>query len=171
MALVAVRNPREEQAYIRLLEAGWHVGAAGCQDQHEQTWGTGGSSWTVALARELTPQAILDALRSRRTYSAGDRNLQVSFTLDGEDMGSRFSRPAGNLTSLVSVFDPDESHVIDRIDLILDGQVVASTRPKLPKYTWAIPIEPTPGSHYCFVRITQAGGHTTWTSPIWVTTY
>ncbi len=171
MALVEVRNPEEEAAYIALLEAGWHVGAAGCQDQHEATWGTGGSTWTVALARELTRESILEALRARRTYSAGDRNLRLTFTMDGEDMGARITRPAGTLSCLVTVSDPDTSDRIDRIELFVDGRVVQTVRPALTRYAWAVTLELSPGEHYCFVRVAQAGEKTSWSSPIWMSAY
>jgi len=171
MASVQVRNAGEEALYIKLLDAGWHVGAVGGQDQHERMRGATASSWTVALARELTREAILEALSSRRTYSAGDRNLQLTLSVDGEDMGSQIARPAGMLNCLVTVADPDESEVIDRIDLLVDGRIVQTARPKLAKYAWAVPVEFGVGKHYCFVRVTQPGDHMTWSSPIWVSAY
>lgn len=171
MALVEVRNPTEEAAYIALLDAGWHVGAAGCQDQHGPVWGTGGKTWTVALARELTREAVLEALWARRTYSAGDRNLRLAFTVDGEDMGAQIARPIGPLACHVTVADPDPDQVVDRIDLFLDGRIVETTRPKLTSYSWAVPLTFPRGRHYCFVRVTQAGGATTWSSPVWVNAY
>ncbi len=170
MAMVEVRNEREEQAYIALLDAGWHVGAAGDEDHHDRKWGLG-KTWTVALARELSREAILDALWSRRTYSTADRNLQLNFTVDGEDMGSRITRRAGTYTCMVTLQDPDPDQVIDRIDLFLDGHPAASERPKLASYAWSVPIEFTPGRHYVFVRVKQAGEKTTWSSPVWVEAY
>jgi len=179
MAMVEVRTPEEEAAYIAMLNAGWHVGAAGCEDQHDAKWGRG-PTWTVALARELTREGIMEALWSRRTYSARDRNLELTFTLDGEDMGSRITRPAGTLTCLVTVADPsgvaptgepDRGEVTDAIDLFLDGRIAQSVRPKLAKYAWATPVTLAPGKHYCFVRVTQAGGLMSWSSPIWVSAY
>ncbi len=170
MAVVEVKNTNQEAAYIKLLDSGWHVGAAGCEDQHEQTWGMG-KTWTVALAPALTRETILEALRSRRTYSAADRNLELSFTVDGEDMGAQIARPAGKLTCLVTVLDPDPDDVIDHIDLVLDGQMVATIRPKLTRYAWSVPVEFLAGRHYCFVRVGQAGDRLTWSSPVWVEAY
>lgn len=170
MALVEVRDEREERAYIALLDAGWHVGAAGDQDQHDRKWGLG-KTWTVALARELSREAILDALWSRRTYSTADRNLQLNFTVDGEDMGARIARRAGTYTCLVTLQDPDPDHVIDRIDLFLDGRLAATEKPKLAKYAWSVPVDFGPGRHYVFVRVKQPGEKTTWSSPVWVEAY
>ena len=170
MAVVEVKNANQEAAYIKLLDSGWHVGAAGCEDQHEQAWGMG-KTWTVALAPALTREAILEALRSRRTYSTADRNLELSFTVDGEDMGAQIARPAGKLTCMVTVLDPDPDDIVDRIEWFLDGQVVATIRPKLTKYVWAVPVEFPAGRHYCFVRVAQVGDRLTWSSPVWVSAY
>ncbi len=171
MAMVEVRNPGEEAAYIAMLDAGWHVGAVGCQDQHDPVWGTGGSSWTVALARELTLEAILDALWARRVYSAGDRNLRLDFTLDHEDMGSRIARPAGAYNVVVTLADPDPDDVIEQVDLFLNGRIVQSTRPGRANYAWATQLELPRGRHYCFVRVRQVRDRMTWSSPIWVSAY
>ncbi len=170
MALVEVRNLAEEAAYIAMLNAGWHVGAAGCEDHHEAKWGSG-PTWTVVLARELTREAILDALWSRRAYSAADRNLRLTFTLDGEDMGAQVARRAGRVDCVVIAEDPDAGDAIDSIDLFLDGRLVETVRPKLRKYAWAVPVSLTAGRHYCFVRVTQAGGRMSWSSPVWVSAH
>jgi hypothetical protein len=170
MALVELRSPGEEQAYIAMLNAGWHVGAAGCQDTHDANWGNG-STWTVALARQLSREGILEALWSRRTYSAADRNVRLTFTLDGEDMGAQLVRKAGVLSGVVAVSDPDASDAITAIDLFVDGRVLSSARPNLTSYAWSAQVNLPPGKHYCFVRITQTGNRSTWSSPIWVSTY
>jgi len=170
IAMVEVRSVEEEAAYIKLLDAGWHVGAAGCQDAHDRAWGAG-KSWTVALARELTREAMLDALWSRRTYSSADRNLQLTFTLDGEDMGAQIARPAGELVSVVVAVDPDAEQVIEQVDWFVDGQIARTVRAGRPEFAGSEPLSFPPGRHYCFVRVTQMDGRMTWSSPIWVTAY
>ena len=170
MAMVEVRSAVEEAAYIRLLDAGWHVGAAGCQDAHDRVWGLG-KTWTVALAPALTRDAILDALWSRRTYSTADRNLELTFSVDGEDMGAQIVRRAGRYICLVIALDPDPEDLIDRVDFFLDGQVITTVRPKLPKCVWSEPVDLAAGRHYIFVRITQVGEKITWSSPVWVEAY
>jgi hypothetical protein len=169
VALAEVRYDKEEEAYIALLDHGWHVGAASNDDTHSADWGK--SNWTAALARELTRAGIVDAIAGRRTYSSGDRNFQLTFTLDGEDMGSQLTRRAGSYDAMVEVYDPDADQVIDTLDLFLDGKIVATEKPKLTKYAWAVPVKLDAGRHYVFVRVTHAGGKQSWSSPIWVSAY
>jgi hypothetical protein len=170
MAMVELRDEREETCYIALLDNGWHVGAAGDEDKHDATWG-GGPTWTVALARGLTRESILDAFRSRRTYSTADRNLRLTFTLDGEDMGSRLARPAGGYLCEVALQDPDPDHLIARVDLFLDGEIVRSAQPDGTTFSWRETLEFPPGRHYCFLRVTQNDQRMTWSSPIWVSAH
>jgi hypothetical protein len=176
MAMVEVRDPGEEACYIAMLNNGWHVGAAGDKDAHAADWGQG-PTWTVVLAKELTREGILEAMRARRTYSAADRNMKLEFTLDGEDMGARVSRPAGRYEFSIAVDDPDEADLVESVDVFLDGKIATSmTRmdvaPSATR-TFALsgPLTLTPGNHSCFVRVTQAEGKTTWSSPIWVSAY
>jgi len=176
MAMVEVRSRSEEECYIAMLDNGWHVGAAGDVDAHAPGWGQG-PTWTVVLAKELTREGILEAMRARRTYSTADRNMKLEFTLDGEDMGARISRPAGRYEFSISVDDPDEADVVESVDVFLDGKIAASmgrvdmSESMVKKFSLTGPLTFTPGNHYCFVRVTQAEGKTTWSSPIWVSAY
>jgi len=170
MAMVELRDPGEEECYIAMLNNGWHVGAAGDEDKHDATWGDG-PTWTVALARELTREGILEALWARRTYSAADRNLRLELTLDGEDMGAQLSRPAGKYEFSISISDPDEADKIERVDMFLDGRIASSLEPQKATAEWTGALEFPAGRHYCFVRVTQTGKKITWSSPIWVSAY
>jgi hypothetical protein len=170
MAMVEVRSPEEEECYIAMLDNGWHVGAAGDADAHKPAWGMG-PTWTVALAKERTREGILEALWARRTYSAADRNVKLEFTLDGEEVGAQISRPAGKYDVAVTVDDPDEADVVERVDLFLDGSVARSFEPRKAQAEWSGTLEFPDGKHYCFVRVTQTGGKVSWSSPVWLTAY
>jgi hypothetical protein len=169
VALVEVRSAKEEAAYIALLNAGWHVGAAANDDTHQADWGS--ANWTVALARDLTRSGIIEAIASRRTYSTPDRDLKILFTLDGEDMGAQVARRAGTYSVSTMVEDTDPRDAIDSIDLFVDGAIAGTATPQLTRYTWAVPISLAAGKHYVFVRVTQPGGKQSWSSPIWVSAY
>ncbi len=171
MAMVELRSEGEEQCYIAMLDTGWHVGAAGCEDKHSPEWGQG-PTWTVALARELTRESVLEAMRARRTYSTADRNMKLEFTLDGEDMGARISRPAGEYKFSVFVDDRDEADLVEQVDVFLDGRIAAKMGSEpATRVAFGGPLIFPAGNHYCFVRVTQPEGRTTWSSPIWVSAY
>jgi hypothetical protein len=164
------RNEKEEASWVAMLNAGWRVAPDGSEDKHDPTWGDG-ANWTVALARDLSRAAILDAMRARRVYSTFDRNMRLDFTLDGEDMGAVVSRNAGNLPCVVDVSDPDAAERIARIDLILDGRPLASAQPNEARYRWTPQVPLTAGPHYVYIRVTEADGNQAWSSPVWVTAH
>ena len=165
-----VRRDSEEEAYFKMLDNGWYVAPDGSQDKHGATWGDG-PHWTVAVAREKTREALLEALRRRRFYSTWDRNMILFFSVDGEDMGSRLARPAGQLPCSVTIKDPDASDLIAKMDLILDGKVIETTEPQSPKFEWTKTAELSPGRHWLLVRVTQQDGNKAWSSPVWVNAY
>jgi len=162
-----VRDAEEEASWIAMLNAGWRVAPDGSQDKHDATWGDG-PHWTVALARELSREGIVEALRARRFYSSRDRNLRLEFTLDGEDMGAAVSRAAGKLPCVVSVSDPDAGDTIARMEAVVDGKIVASASPAKSSCRWIAPISLNRGRHYVYVRVTETDGNQAWSSPVWV---
>jgi hypothetical protein len=166
MALCEVKWSVEEGGYIALLDAGWHVGAVGCEDLHEAHWGAG-KTWTVVLAKELTRESLLEALWARRTYSTGSRDVQLLFALDGEDMGSQITRNTGSLPFRVEVLDPEPDHVITEIALFANSKIVQMVQPAQASAIWSSTIDLPVGQHYAFARVTQRTGQS-WSSPIWV---
>lgn len=83
-----------ERAYLTALDKGWHVMPAASSDTHAPNWIGGYPVRTVLLARERTPEAMLDAMRSRRGYATLDENLRISYSLNNEVMGSRLATPS-----------------------------------------------------------------------------
>src|ERR1700744_4492019 len=76
------------------------------------------SSRTFVLATAKTKAAILDAMKNRRTYASLDTNLQASYTVNGQIMGSTLNRPA-KLQFDITVSDPKDKST--RLDIVTDG--------------------------------------------------
>jgi hypothetical protein len=85
--------------------AGWRVASVSAQDNHAGGWGTIDEYRTAVLARALTQEGILAALRKRRFYSTQDRNLVMSFVADGREMGAVLG--PGDKTFAVTLDDGD----------------------------------------------------------------
>ncbi|NNE44777.1 MAG: DUF3604 domain-containing protein [Gemmatimonadetes bacterium] len=89
-----------------LLAAGHRVGFLGNSDTRLSTPGNprgfttddhpypGGL--TAVLAKELTRESILEALRERRTYATTGVRYLMEFTVDGQPMGSEIRVPRGH---------------------------------------------------------------------------
>jgi len=106
--------------YHSALDKGWYIGATGSQDNHSKNWGTL-NEWRMAiLAPEKTRASLLDAMQARRFYSSRDKNLALSFTCNGAEMGSRID--GGTLNVVIDASDAD-GEKFSRIDLLKNGTV------------------------------------------------
>lgn len=168
MQLMEVRQEKEQIAFIRALDNGWHLAPEGSDDTHSPNWGNV-RSWTGIYATGLSKQNILDALAKRHVYSALDRNCKLTFQINGATMGDIISEPVTKLKVRVVVDDADTSDVSAKIELFEDGRVVAAHEPNAAECWWEPACSPEPGKHYYFAKVTQADGNLLWGAPIWVT--
>lgn len=164
---VETRGEEEEQAFIKLLDNGWHIAPVGDEDKHDATWGAG-PTWTVALARSRTRAGILQALAARRVYSTHDRNMRLVLTVNDREMGSRMSGAPGIWKVKVSVDDPDAQDKTALIQVYLDGKVAQEWKPDAAAYTGTADLDLKPGRHYVFAKVTQADGQKAWSAPVWL---
>ncbi len=154
-----------EGAYLRSLYAGWRVGAANNGDTETPDWGADTPHRTGVVAPALTKEAILEALRARRTFATEDSNLALALRVGDAWMGSTIAE-SPVITFAVDVGDPDGESVA--LELFDRGLIVASASfSGAALHTWT-PTAPGAAGHFYFVKATQADGDTAYTSPIWV---
>ena len=67
-----------EEAYLRSLYAGWHVGATNNGDTETPDWGADTPHRTGVVVPALTKENVLEALRARRTFATEDSNLALA---------------------------------------------------------------------------------------------
>jgi len=170
---------REYQYYLSL---GFRVAPTGNQDNHYFTWGTTTDARTGLLARALTRDALLEAMRERRAYASEDRNLRILFTLNGHLMGAETPALAAASALEVKAWieDDDEPHATYTID-VFQGTIGTSTPVELtfsdvaadsPGPTTITGLHAMGGSEFLFLRITQfdedGGRDVAWTAPVWL---
>lgn len=122
------------------------------------------SGLTAVIADELSRDAIFDALKNRRCYATMGERIQLSFTINGEPMGSILSA-TGKLRLHVRAVG---THPVKRAEVFRDGEVIH--RKVGGRLELDVVIEeqaPTAPAWY-YVRVTQAGEAMAWSSPIWV---
>ncbi len=165
--LMEVRSEQEELAYIRALNLGWHLGPDGSDDTHVSIWGS--RAWTGIWTSGLSRRNVWEALKARRCFSTLDRNCRLLFTANGAPMGTIMKEPVDSLAITVNVEDPDSDDTITKIALYQDGKVAATTEPGTATAQWSTKVSVQPGSHYWFVKATQADTNAVWSAPIWAT--
>lgn len=159
-------------SFLNALSKGWKVSpVAGC-DNHGWEAIAKWKARTGLLVAELTPEGILDAMASRRTFATLDKNLSVIYRVNGKIMGSDV-KAARKYKFDIEVSDPDtdqDGQAISRIEVIGDnGKVMASSDFNAHSVHW----EPTVSgkSKYYFVLVYNASAPETpvaYTAPVWV---
>ncbi|HEX3043923.1 MAG TPA: CehA/McbA family metallohydrolase, partial [Bacillota bacterium] len=151
--------------FTRALDQGWHVAPSNNQDNHHDNWITANPCRTVVLARSLTLEEIFDAIRYLRVYATEDRNLLVSFQINGAVMGSTLPLP--NLLEIeINVTDPDPADSIQQIDLIAREDTIAATK-SFDSTTVNWNLELSSVHRYYYLKITETDGDLAVTAPIW----
>jgi len=158
--------------YVRdALNAGYRLGFLGSGDSHDGHPGLHRKGASAGLAgiftRELTRDAVLEALRARRVYATNGPRIFLSVDLDGMPMGTVFEAPGeaakGTQQLRVRVVAPEP---ITAVDLIRSG--VSLRIPVEGETEWALEREiPALGpDEYHYVRVITADQGAAWSSPI-----
>ena len=157
-------SPNYRNFFNEALMNGWRIGAAGADDHHGTTWGEIDFRLAV-LAEELTRDSIFEALQERRFFSTEDKNIRLSFTMGGHEMGSLVQPGTFNLVIHADDADAEmftRARIIRNMDMIYywtfleqDLRIVKS-------------IEANEGDYF-YVVVTQEDGDQAISSPIWIT--
>lgn len=184
----------ESDFTIGQLQAGHKLGFIGSSDSHRAVPGLGGAL-TGIIASELTPEALFDAYRARRTIATQGHRVEIDFRVGDTITGGESTvNTAPNI--VVSVRAPEP---IEFIELIRDGLPIYRVEPNRQEGSIQYEDDCATGEHFYFVRVKLVGnpsfnalpeenfvgpfkragdyphnlararGPFAWTSPIWVT--
>jgi len=157
------RYRRFEEAYIRALGAGWHVGPANNGDTETPDWGADTPHRTGIVAPALTRAYLLDALRARRTFATEDSNLALALRTGGRWMGEVITTSGDfELTVIYQDADGEGAEVA-----LYDRTLPIGTMALSSNATWVTTVSGAPG-HFYWARAEQADGDLAYTSPLWV---
>jgi hypothetical protein len=150
-------------SYGEALDKGWHIGAIGAEDQHDLNWGVASEPKTVMLASELTRGGLRQALEARRFYAVRRAGVRMTFTADGEPMGSRIASAVGSPVALEASSDVPGA----TLELVTSGGAVVATGAGSLSAS-----RPASGDErWYFVRVRDANGQSVaYSSPVWVET-
>lgn len=163
-----------EDSYVLALDKGWHVMPTCNSDTHYPSWISGYEFRSVLLASSLTPAGLYDAMRNQRGYATEDKNLLVSYTLNGQVMGTTSPAPAASYAAKIHLEDPDgAADAITAVEIVSDGGVVVASRTaNAAVVDWSVTLS-SAATRYYYVRVTTASnstggpGLTAWTAPVW----
>jgi hypothetical protein len=163
-----VRGMLEGNTVRDALERGYRLGFVGSGDSHDGHPGLvqladGGSGGLAGiLAQELTREAVLEALRARRSYATNGPRIVLDVTLDGRAMGSSLPAGAGK-TLAIRVAAPGP---IEAMELVTAAGVIARTDGAGQRSLGLeSPLPDLAASSWLYVRVRQSDGGAAWSSP------
>ncbi len=161
--------------YTMALDKGWHVAPTNNQDNHKGKWGNANDARDVIITDDFTEQGIYNALKERRVYASEDNNLEITYTLNDELMGTIIKDVPDSLNLQVMLNDPGakdkDGNIVE--DNIQKAEVVANSGRVV--YTWDVNAQSKelsvtlkPDYSYYYIRITEKDGDLAVTAPVWV---
>jgi len=165
-----------ESSYIKALDNGWHVMPTATADTHTDDWISGCEMRTVLLAQGLIREDLYDAMRNGRGYATLDSDLRVTYTLNGEVMGSVLGAGGSSFEARLHIEDPSglATDAITLVEIVSDGgSVVWSMEGDGSTVFDQTVVLESEDARYYYVRIsTQSNeqglpGLTAWTAPVW----
>ncbi len=164
------------------LARGLHVGVIGASDQHGLQWHHGichkrncfRAGLTGVWAPKLTRDALLDALRRRRTFATTGVKLWLYFVVNDALMGT--IAPSANVAGLrngpprirVQVAVPPSEGRLAWLEVVRNGAVVHRYGAEGQHSRYTFVDEAAPDGPLCYyLRVTLADGNMAWSSPVW----
>ncbi|HUT36616.1 MAG TPA: CehA/McbA family metallohydrolase [Planctomycetota bacterium] len=127
----------------------------------------GGYGKAALFAPELTREAILDALRARRSYGTTAAKILLDFRVNGHLMGERIAVPEGKPVAItLRVRCPAD---IERVEVCRSNESIYRNEPgtKSADLTFTDD-KPLAGRSYYYARVIQKDGEVAWSSPVWL---
>lgn len=154
--------------YQRALDKGWHVAPTNNQDNHKGLWGDANTARSVVLADSLTQDNIYDAMRNYRVYATEDNDLNIYYTLDGNEMGSILSEgQTGDKVDIKAELSDATDKSIGKVEVITNGGLVLDEK-QISSANETVSFSIDNNYSFYYLKITQTDGDIAVTAPVWV---
>ena len=165
MCLAEIRGGGFDRGYTLMLSKGWHAAPVANEDNHAANWTTATTTTGYVLAPSLTRENVLDAFRSRRTYTTCDNTMKVRYRVNGEWMGSRLQAPK-KLSVDVEITTENENG-IGLLTIVTEDNIVVARIDAGPlrEFNWRVELDPD--FDYYYLRVNNGNLYTV-TSPVFV---
>lgn len=164
-------NMLHERIWSQALDFGYRVCPTAGSDTHSFNWGRSAMwSRTVMLAPSLSKESIFDAMQSGRVYVTESGNVKLEFQVNGVHPGGTVKACNSYLCDFAfDVFRPaNADEKIVRAELFSDNGEVVDSVDGLNRIRGNYTLGSTDeNAHYFYLRLTDAAGNRTWSSPVW----
>ena len=163
----------EEQRLYELLREGKRFALAGTSDTHDSMPGNPrpephlpmAAGFTGVHAKELTTDALFDAVIARRIYATSGARIYMVLHSNGRPMGAELPKDAKREFEI----EIDGTATLRTVELLRDGRSIEKWFPGEKAFSVTAEDTDVDQSQPAFylVRVTQEDKHQGWTSPIW----
>jgi hypothetical protein len=120
-----------------------------------------------ALAPELTPQAIMEAMRKRRCYATTGVRLRIEFEINDHMMGEEFD--TDEIPSIRATVTGTPRSELKWIHIVRNNETIHEYGGEGIESRISFADRDAPGgTSYYYLRVICEDGNMAWTSPIWV---
>jgi hypothetical protein len=159
------------------LAAGWRPGFVGTSDTrlsmpgNPRGYAGGDARWsaglTAILAKDLSRESVLEALRARRCYATTGPRYLLEFTVDGQDMGADIRVKKGHRARVYGSLGATTHWM--RVELVASTGVLAVLEPEGEDRD-VVEIEaetaPVTAPTWVYLRGVDELGGMAWSSPV-----
>ena len=115
-------------------------------------------------APRLSKQAIMGAIRKRRTYALTGGNIIIDFRCNGKMMGETLHR--SDLLFFTGYAASPEG--IEAVELVSGGRVVHREEVGAPEFDLSLRLDAPRQETYYYLRARTPSGNRAWSSPVWI---
>lgn len=153
--------------YTKALDKGWHLAPTNNQDNHKGHWGDSNEARTVIYTSDLSEQGIYQAMRDMRLYATEDKNLDITYTVNGKLLGSIVDEVPASAQFKGTISDPD-GEKISTVEIVTNGgSVVKKIEVNAASYELDFTLD-APKAGYYFLRVVEADKDIAVTAPVWL---
>jgi hypothetical protein len=118
------------------------------------------------FTEDRTREGIAAALRARHVFGTSGPRLLLRLRVDGQEMGAELPATGAPPDIEVRVIAGD---VIERIDLIYNGEVYEQRLPGGHAVKESFTLPPLQPGDFVYARVRLMSGQAAWSSPVWIT--
>ena len=115
-------------------------------------------------ARELTREAVFEALWERRCFATTNVRTYLEFEVCGQPMGSEITCSGARSLRVRAASEAPFA----RMNVVLNGEDLVTVAPGSREVDWGGEDGGSAACDWYYVRLTRADGEMAWSSPIWV---
>lgn len=155
-----IKSFRPDRNAKYFLQQGCKYGFGCNSDGHKGHPGINGL--TAVYAKELTREAIFEAIRNRRIYGTTNARIKLIFTVNGELMGSVLPQ-CGRKELFIRL---EGEQPFKAVDILRNGELYKRFKPYSKEFESLVAVQEDGVSNW-YIRATQLDNHIAYSSPVW----